>query len=451
MRLHNRLMLTVLFTLITSIDASASIEWNVLDYGADNTGRNDNTAAFQKALDAASAAMGGLVYVPAGHYRFTGHLTIPSSVTLRGTFSAAPHVSSTKDLNGSVLMPTAGRNNIQDPPFISMSTNSTIEGLIIYYEDVTDPNTNQPWVYPPCIQPSIITWPGTNNIVIRHMNIVNAYDAINLIWTSRAFISDIQGLPVHSGLYIDCCFDSSRFENVHWSPQGSVSSTYAEWTRENGTAFEFGRDDFQNVQHSFCRGYKTGFKFDITRHIPENDPSGKPLIVPRWCNGTFVGCGAFNCGNAILVNYMQMPGLMFSNCEFAGSDDPNSVPVVVSPTAGPATLSFANCMFRDSVSSAISMKSPMSNLIVENSHFYNWAKSQQKSSTACIQVDAGRAIINDNTFDRPKASNCFQVRIRSEVKSAVISSNITDGTFELDNNAGDKTIIRDNIADNGGD
>lgn len=445
MRLHGGLVLTLCLTLVTSLNAS--VEWNVMDYGADKTGKNDNTAAFQRALDAASTAKGGIVCVPAGHYMFTGHLTVPGSVTLRGTFSSAPHVSSADDLDGSVLLPTADRNNASGTPFISMTTNSTIEGFIIYYKDFMNTDTNQPWVYPPCIQPSIITWPGTNNIVVRHMNIVNAYDAISLIWASRTFISDIQGFPIHSGIYIDCCFDSSRFENIHWSQQGSVSDSYEKWTRNNGTAFEFGRDDFQNVQHSFCRGYKTGFKFDLSRHVPENDPSGKPLIVPRWCNGTFVGCGAFDCGNAVLVNYMQMPGLMFTNCEFTGSDDPASIPVEVSSTAGPASLSFANCMFRDSGSTVILMKSPSSNLVSDNSHFYNWGKNQQSSPIACIQVDAGRAIINDNTFDKPKAADHYQVRIGSDVKSAIINGNIAKGKLNIDNKAGEKAIIKDNLAD----
>ncbi|MHB1459564.1 MAG: glycosyl hydrolase family 28-related protein [Armatimonadota bacterium] len=445
MRLHNGLVLTMFFTLITSIGASAA-GWNVLDYGADKTGKSDNTAAFQKALDVASTAKGGAVYVPAGHYMFTGHLTIPSSVTLRGTFSSAPHVSSADNLEGSVLMPTADRGNAEGIPFISMTTNSTLEGFIIYYKDAMNPETNQPFVYPPCVQSTPITWPGSNNVVIRHMNIVNAYDAISLIWASRTLISDIQGFPAHSGICIDCCFDSSRFENIHWSPQGRASAPYEEWTRNNGTAFEFGRDDFQNVQHSFCRGYKTGFKFDISRHVPENDPSGKPLIVPRWCNGTFVGCGAFDCRNAILVTYMQMPGLMFTNCEFTGSDDMASIPVVVNSTAGAATLSFSNCMFKDAGSSMISAKSPSSNIIVANSNFNNWGKNKQ-DATACIQVDAGRAIINDNTFDKSKAQTHSQVRIGAEVKSAVITGNISKGKSVFDSKIGDKAIIKDNITD----
>jgi polygalacturonase len=40
---------------------------SVLDFGADETGRNDSSAAFQRAIYAASS--GGVVYVPTGTYR----------------------------------------------------------------------------------------------------------------------------------------------------------------------------------------------------------------------------------------------------------------------------------------------------------------------------------------------------------------------------------------------
>ncbi|MDD6356821.1 MAG: carbohydrate-binding protein [Bacteroidales bacterium] len=42
---------------------------NVLDYGADNTGANDATAAIQSAIDAVQNAGGGTVFLPAGTYK----------------------------------------------------------------------------------------------------------------------------------------------------------------------------------------------------------------------------------------------------------------------------------------------------------------------------------------------------------------------------------------------
>ena len=65
--------------------------YNVRDFGAKGDGQTDDTAAFQRALDAAGKAGGGTVKVPRGIYFFAGHLKVPSAVTLAGMWqSPAP-------------------------------------------------------------------------------------------------------------------------------------------------------------------------------------------------------------------------------------------------------------------------------------------------------------------------------------------------------------------------
>jgi hypothetical protein len=57
--------------------------YDVTSYGADATGGSDSTAAVQSAI--AAAAQGGIVFFPAGSYRFDGTLNIKNShVVLRG-------------------------------------------------------------------------------------------------------------------------------------------------------------------------------------------------------------------------------------------------------------------------------------------------------------------------------------------------------------------------------
>lgn len=61
--------------------AAAAAEYNVKTYGASGNGATLDTAAIQRAIDAAAAAGGGTVYFPAGRF-LSGTITLKSNVTL---------------------------------------------------------------------------------------------------------------------------------------------------------------------------------------------------------------------------------------------------------------------------------------------------------------------------------------------------------------------------------
>ena len=59
--------------------------FNVRAFGAVGDGVHDDTAAIQAAIDAASAGLGGVVYLPPGGYRTSAPLTLPTdSISLVG-------------------------------------------------------------------------------------------------------------------------------------------------------------------------------------------------------------------------------------------------------------------------------------------------------------------------------------------------------------------------------
>ena len=76
----------------SQIDASAA------PYNADKTGAADATAAIQAALDAAAAAGGGVVYLPAGKYIISNNLSLGNGVVLKGAGKTATelHFSTTE-------------------------------------------------------------------------------------------------------------------------------------------------------------------------------------------------------------------------------------------------------------------------------------------------------------------------------------------------------------------
>src|SRR5260370_23770794 len=77
-RILQRLMVLVLAGVPCS---AAAANFNILDYGARNDGSAPATEAFRKAIQAAKAAGGGTVYVPAGKY-VTGPIELVSNLVL---------------------------------------------------------------------------------------------------------------------------------------------------------------------------------------------------------------------------------------------------------------------------------------------------------------------------------------------------------------------------------
>lgn len=83
--------LLALFSAASLAAAAPSADsFSVRDFGAKGDGQTDDTAAFQKTLDTASQAGGGVVYAPRGNYFFAGHLNLPNAVTLKGVWESVP-------------------------------------------------------------------------------------------------------------------------------------------------------------------------------------------------------------------------------------------------------------------------------------------------------------------------------------------------------------------------
>ncbi|HTL28218.1 MAG TPA: glycosyl hydrolase family 28-related protein, partial [Tepidisphaeraceae bacterium] len=109
-----------------------STDYNVTRFGALADAKTDNTAAFQKALDAAKDT-GGRVIVPAGRYVIRGHLSIPESVELTGSFDAPPRSNFSTGMlekeKGTSLLAYAGKGDETGEPFITLNRASHLHGL----------------------------------------------------------------------------------------------------------------------------------------------------------------------------------------------------------------------------------------------------------------------------------------------------------------------------------
>ncbi len=259
---------------------------NVRDFGAKGDGKTDDTAAFQKALDALAKAGGGKVLAPRGTYFFAGHLNVPSAVTLAGIWESVPAHNGLRDKglpkptdDGTTFLVTEGAGSETGPAFITLNTNSTLKGIVLYYPKQKPDEAPSPYPY-------AIAMRGKNPSVLD-VEMLNPYSGIDASRNERHLIRNVQGQPLRRGVFVDAIYDIGRIENVHFNPWWSNSPKLRAWQMANGEAFILARSDWQYMLNTFCFGYKVGYKF-----IKSGTGS---------CNGNFLGLGADDCWRAVLV------------------------------------------------------------------------------------------------------------------------------------------------------
>lgn len=410
------LFICLLLVCISTISAN---ELNVRDFGAVGDGVTDDTAAFQKALDKAGEVHGSVVFAPVGNYLIKTHLNIPPYVTLKGVWEAPQAFVQNK---GTTLLAVEGAGDPDGTPFITMNYHTTLMGITIYYPD-QKPTQEKPTPYPWTIANTL-----GDNISVLDCLIVNPYQMIRFVWAGRHYIRGVYGQPLYRGIYIDECYDVGRIENCHlwpfftgWLDQHKSMN---EWMLDNAIAFEFARTDWQYVLNTFCFGYAVGYKFSESRH--------------GSANGNFLGIGADCTVRPILVEQAQPAGLLITNAELVGAwGRQNSVCVEIGENVR-GKVSITNSSFWGPIDRCVWMKSPHTNFTSTANHFINWNNSG--SDRAAIEIDAGRAIINGNTF----GDGDTHVKIGPRVQSAIIMGNQARGGISVQNQAGSRTVLAAN-------
>ena len=177
--------------------------YNVKDFGAIGDGRFDNTQVFQNALDEA-AKTGGIVYVPAGWYKFDTYITIPRGVELRGAYHAPCHTMG----GGSVLQPFYGKGSADETPFITMQADSGLRGLLIHHPE-QDPT--HPYEYPWSVR--------AVGDKCRLIDVVFVNSWLGAEFNCKDFyISYISGAPIRCGVYAGNNPGEGWIENVQYNP-----------------------------------------------------------------------------------------------------------------------------------------------------------------------------------------------------------------------------------------
>jgi len=422
--------------------------FNVTDFGAIGDGQSDCTVAIQKAIDAARQK-GGVVVIPAGRWLCKGHLELKSGVHLAG-LNQAPQ--SWEPATGSILMPTEGRDQESGPAFIEMRSSTSIKGLTIYYPgQKVDDIRPYPWTIHIRANPA-----KTNEVsfdsTVENVTLINSYNGIRTGPTEngRHRISQINACVLRRGILVEGTGDIGRIENVqlhshfwaHHAFAGNWSKVFA-YMQQNLEAFIFGRTDWEYVNNTFVFPAKVGYRFIESS---DRDWGGA-------CNGQFSGIGADACETCVLVESIQPQGLLISNGEFNAHRVGRSTQVVVEPGCSGA-IRFVNCGFWGPV---------MHNAVLRGSAYVSFSdcyfsNDNQQDPGCSVVAENGKLQVQHCTFDarsrRRKPGNAWaendvrkqpgSIHLKAGLRSAILEGNNGYYGVSIQNDIGDRAILRDN-------
>ncbi|MHC4436690.1 MAG: glycosyl hydrolase family 28-related protein [Planctomycetota bacterium] len=379
--------------------------FNVRSFGAAGDGQTDDTAAFQKALDAAAKAGGGVVYAPVGNYFFAGSLNVPSAVTLAGVWQSVPAHNGLRN-----------EGSEDGPAFITLNTNSTLKGVVLYYpqQNIDDVPKPYPWS---------IAMRGKNPAVLA-VEMLNPYNGIDATGNERHLVRDVHGQPLRRGILVDSIYDIGRVENVHFNPWWSMKPKLFQWQMENGEAFIFGKSDWQYVYNTFCFGYNVGYKFIRGRR--------------GVCNGNFLGIGADDCHTSLVVEQCAPYGLLITNGEFVSFHGPDPTMIGIEKT-NTGSIRFVNCAFWGPCNQ-IAKISGSGTVGFGDCTFVQWGGKQR--NLHAIQAESGTVLIRGCEFrqDRP------QIRLGEGVERAIITENVFTGAERIDNQSAGNVQLGFNVS-----
>lgn len=227
-------------------------------YFADRRGGSDVSSVLQAAIDDVAALGGGVVYLPAGTYRVSKQLNIPSYVTLLGDY-----VNPDKgDFASGTLLLLDQKGEYKQKSAVLVNKSAAVEGLTFYYEKQS---VKSPINYQPTVETS------GNVCTVKNCTFINSYYAIFTGTGAKGMLTvdNVKGTALWRGLDNNNSADICVTVDVHFSPKywvgaGEAFNAPAEaeiraLMKTNGsiglTVGDCDRDTYENIT---LDGFATG-------------------------------------------------------------------------------------------------------------------------------------------------------------------------------------------------
>jgi hypothetical protein len=251
-------------------------------WGAKADGVTDDTDAIQKALDAAGAAGGGIVYLPGGKYCLRGRLTVPTGVELRGIYDVPHHSQAVSAGRGSLVLVYDGKGEANGPATIALKAHSGLRGLDFFYPD--QDATIIPYPY-------LIQGQGAGVYIIDPMA-ANAYQFIDLFShrCDNHFVEYPSGCVLRVGVHVGGGSQNGLVQNTQFNLHYWVRSSYPNLPKGNA-AWDYMHFHQDGIILGDCQNETLFDTFVIPSHrglclVKENGRGPTALVVGH---GTDVG------------------------------------------------------------------------------------------------------------------------------------------------------------------
>ena len=387
-------------------------------FGAKADGKTDDTAAIQKALDAADK-QGGVVRLLPAKYLVGRSLKIPRGVALVGSNQAPVYI---EPLIGTVILATGGRDKEDTPALFELGDSATVQGLTVFYpQQKPDAIHPYPWTF---------HLQGGDNTV-ENVTLINSYNGIRIgpEVNVRHRIRSVSGCVLRRGIWLDNCSDIGRIENVqwhcHWWSSAKVGGNWDKvykYMAQNCEGFIFARTDWEYVTNTFIFPVKIGYHFITTKN--------------GAMNGQLCGIGADAANRCIVVDHIQPMGLLITNGQFVAFEGDNPVEIVVNNTCE-GSVRLQNCAFWGP---AIQNVVSHSNSFVSLANCYFSSGRKNHPGKALIEADNGKIQVQGCSFATEEPS----ILLGKDLKHAIVTGNNGSKGVRITNQMGQKAIISNN-------
>ncbi len=290
--------------------------FDLSDFMQPNTDE-DATTLIQSLLDKLFEVGGGTLYIPEGEYVLKGKLLLQEGVTISGDWRAP--TAENPQATGTILKAYYGRGMTEDTTgntsnaFITLSPNSSVENLTIWYPE-QDPENIVP--YPVSILLYDPTSWGKDYTHVRNMTFINSYKAVKQgpEGSGCPNIHNVYGTPLYNGAQLDGIADVGRFDYMFFSPfywencglpgaptTDAAKKALEDYLIKNATGIMVQRVDWSYFAFSRVEGYLNGMYFAESVHSPGSYSNGQCYDM------TFV-----NCDTGILFEGIANAGELFA-------------------------------------------------------------------------------------------------------------------------------------------